>query len=75
MSEALALRRVDLRLDQDTPLMVVQADSPGNKAKKGQDVPVPAGLVESLRDLASFRRNDHYRPMMDIPCHRTGQVM
>ena len=36
VSEALALRRVDLRLDQDPPIIVVRADSPGNKARKGQ---------------------------------------
>ena len=75
VSEALALRRSDVRLDQDPPLIMVRADSLGNKAKKGQEVPVPADLVESLRDLASFRTNDHYRPMMDIPCQRIGQVM
>ena len=54
VSEALALRRVDLRLDQDPPIIVVRADSPGNKARKGREVPVPADLVESLHDLASF---------------------
>ena len=75
VSETRALRRVDLRLDQEPPLIMVRADSPGNKAKKCHEVPVPADLMESLRDLASFRGNDHYRPMMDIPCHRTGQVM
>ena len=36
VSEALALRRVDLRLDQDPPIIVVRADSPGNKARKGR---------------------------------------
>ena len=75
VSEALALRRVDLRLDQDSPLIVVRADSPGNRAKKGREVPVPADLVESLRDLASFHSKDHYRPMMDISRQRIGQVM
>ena len=34
VSEALALRRVDLRLDQDPPIIVVRADSPGNKAAR-----------------------------------------
>ena len=52
VSEALALRQVDLRLDQDPPIIVVRADSPGNKARKGREVPVPADLLESLRDLA-----------------------
>ena len=75
VSEALALRRVDLRLDQDPPIIVVRADSPGNKAKKGREVPVPADLVESLRDLASSHSKDHYRQMMDITRQRIGQVM
>ena len=34
VSEVLALRRVDLHLDQDPPVIVVRADSPGNKARK-----------------------------------------
>ena len=61
VSEALALRRVDLRLDQDPPIISVQADSPGNKAKKGREVPVPADLLESLGDLASFHSKDRHR--------------
>ena len=75
VSEALALRRVDLRLDQDPPIIVVRADSPGNKARKGREVPVPADLVECLRDLASFHSKDHYRSMLDISRQRIGQVM
>ena len=39
VSEALALRRVDLRLDQDPPIILVQADSPGNKAQQGPGGP------------------------------------
>ena len=66
VSEALALRRVDLRLDQDPPIIVVRADSPGNKARKGREVPVPADLVESLHDLESFHNKDRQRPMLDI---------
>ena len=75
VSEALALRRVDLRLDQDPPIIVVRADSPGNKARKGREVPVPADLVESLRDLASFHNKDHYQPMLNLSRQRIGQVM
>ena len=75
VSEALALRRVDLRLDQEPPIIVVQADSPGNKARKGREVPVPADLVESLRDLASFHNKDHYQPMLNLSRQRIGQVM
>ena len=43
VSEASALRRVDLRLDQASPIIVVRADSPGNKARRGRAVPVLAG--------------------------------
>ena len=75
ISEALALRRVDLRLDQDPPIIVVRANSPGNKARKGREVPVPADLVESLRDLASFHNKDHYQPVIDLSRQRVGQVM
>ncbi len=75
VSETLALRRTDLRLYLHPPIIVVRADSPGNKAKKGREVPVPADLVESLRDLASFHNKDHYQPLMDISRQRIGQVM
>ena len=75
VSEALALRRVDLRLDQDPPIILVQADSPGNKARRGREVPVPADLIESLRDLASFHSKDHYQRLIDISRQRIAQVM
>ena len=75
VSEALALRRVDLRLDQDPPIIVVAADSPGNKGRRGREVPVPADLVESLRDLASSHSKDRQRPMLDISRWRLSQVM
>ena len=75
VSEALALRRVDLRLDQDPPIIVVRADSQGNKACKGREVPVPAHLVESLHDLASFHNKDRQRPMLDMSRRRLSQVM
>ena len=75
VSEALALRRVDLRLDQDPPIIVVRADSPGNKARKGREVPVPADLVESLHDLASFHNKDRQRAMLDISRWRLSHVM
>ena len=75
VSEALALRRVDLRLDQHPPIIVVAADSPGNKGRRGREVPVPADLVESLRDLASSHNKDHYQPMLNLSRQRIGQVM
>ena len=75
VSEALALRHVDLRLDQHPPVIVVRADSPGNKSKKGREVPVPADLLESLRDLESFHTKDRQKPMLDISRQRISQVM
>ena len=66
VSEALALRRVDLRLDQDPPVIVVQANSPSNKARKGREAPAPADLVETLADLASFHSKDRDLPMLYI---------
>ena len=72
---ALALRRVDLHLDQDPPIIIIRADSQGNKARKGREVPVPADLLESLRDLASFHGKDRNRPMLDLSRQRIGQVM
>ena len=75
VSEALALRRVDLRLDQHPPIIVVAADSPGNKGRRGREVPVPADLVESLRDLASSHSKNHYQPMLNLSRQRIGQVM
>ena len=75
VSEALALRRVDLRLDQEPPIIVVQANSPGNKGRKSREVPVPADVVESLRDLASFHTKNRYRPMLHLSRQRIGQVM
>ena len=75
VSEALALRRVDLRLDQHPPIIVVAADSPGNKGRKGREVPVPADLVESLRDLASSHSKNHHQPMLNLSRQRIGQVM
>ena len=58
MSETLALRRVDLRLYQEPPITMVRVDSPGNKVRNGREVPVPADLVESLHDMASFHSKD-----------------
>ena len=75
VSGTLALRRVDLRLDQDPPIIVVGADSPGNKARKGREVPVPADLVKSLRDLASVHIKDRYQPMLNLSRQRVDEVM
>ena len=63
VSEALALRRVDLRLDQHLPIIVVAADSPGNKGSQeaGRSRCRPT-CVDSLRDLASFHSKNHHQP-------------
>ena len=66
VSEALSLRRSDLRLGQKPPVMSIRPEAPGNKARKGREVPVPADLLESLADLASFHAKDRDRPMLDI---------
>ena len=66
VSECLSLRPADLRLNQDPPILSLRPDVPGNKAKRGREVPVPADLVESLADLASFHRKERQRPLFDI---------
>lgn len=63
VSEALSLRRSDLRLNQDPPVISVRPETPGSK---GREVRIPADLVESLADLASFHSKDRNRPMLDI---------
>ena len=45
------------------------------RAARGREVPVPADLVESLRDLASSHSKDHYQPMLNLSRQRIGQVM
>ena len=55
-----------LRLNQAPPAISVRPEAPGNKARKGREVPIPADLVESLADLASFHSKDQNRPMLDV---------
>ena len=59
VSECLSLRPADLRLTQDPPILSLRPDVPGNRAKRGREVPVPA-------DLVSFHRRDRHRPLFDI---------
>ena len=66
VSECLTLRRADLRLNQDLPILSLGPYIPGNKAKRGREVPVPADLVESLADLKFFHRRDRDWPLFDI---------
>ena len=41
-------------------------EAPGNKSRKGREVPTPVDLLEGLADLASFHSKDRSRPMLDI---------
>ena len=75
VSEALSLRRSDLRLNQDPPVISIRPEVPGNKARKGREVPVPADLLQSLADLASFHSKDRDRPMLDITRQWVGESM
>lgn len=47
-------------------MITIRPEAPGNKSRKGREVPVPADLLESLADLASLHAKDHNRPMLDI---------
>ena len=75
VSEALSLRRSDLRLNQDPPVISIRPEVPGNKARKGREVPIPADLLQSLADLASFHSKDRDRPMLDITRQWVGEPM
>ena len=75
VSETLALRRSELRLNHDPPLIIVRGESPGNEAKNEREVPTPADLLESLADLASFHSKDRNKPMLDMSQQWAGQTM
>ena len=66
VSECLTLRRADLRLNQDLPILSLRPYIPGDKAKRGREVPVPADLLESLADLKFFHHRDRDWPLFDI---------
>ena len=75
VSEALSLRRSDLRLNQNPPVISIRPEVPGNKARKGREVPIPADLLQSLADLASLHFKDRDRPMLDITRQWVGETM
>ena len=75
VSECVSLCPADLRLKQDPPIISVRPDITGNKAKVGREVPIPADLVESLADLASFCGKDRYQPMLDYSRQMVGRNM
>ena len=62
IGECLSLRSADLRLTQDPPIISLRREVTGNKSKRGRDVPIPAGLVESLGGLASIHAKNRRRP-------------
>ena len=66
VSEALALRRSDLRLNQDRGDQRPRG-CPGQQGRKDREVPVPADLLESLADLGLFHSKYRSRPKLDIP--------
>ena len=72
VSETLSLRRSDLRLNQDPPVISVRPEAPGNR---GRQVPIPADLVESLADLASFHSKNRNRSMLDISRQWVNECM
>ena len=75
VSEALSLRRTNLRLNQDPPVISVRPEAPGNKPRKGREAPIPADLLESLADLASFHSKERSRPMLDTCRQWVGEAM
>ena len=75
VSEALSLRRSDLQLNQDPPVISIRPEVPRNKARKGREVPIPLDLLQSLADLASFHSKNRDRPMLDISHQRVGESM
>ena len=56
-------------------MLSVRPEAPGNKSRKGREVPIPADLLESLADLASFHSKDRSRPMLDISRQLMGEAM
>ena len=66
VSECLSLCASDLRLSQSPPIISLRPGVRGNKAKKGREIPIPADLVESLRDLASINGRERHRALLEI---------
>ena len=72
VSEALSLRRSDLRLNQDPPVISIRPEVPGSK---GREAPIPVDVLQSLADLASFHSKDRNHPMLDITRQWVGESM
>ena len=70
VSEALALRPSHLRLEQDPPIIVVPVVV-GNKAKKEREVPIPADIVEFVRDRASGKTKALNDTLVSITARQT----
>lgn len=43
-------------------MITIRPEAPGNKSRKGREVPVPADLLESLADLASLHAKEPQPP-------------
>lgn len=72
VSEALSLRPADLRLDQEPPLISLRADVVGNKGKVAREIPIPADLVELMRDRASGKVRVHNDKLFGITRQAVG---
>ena len=48
IGECLSLRPADLRFDQDPPIISLRPEVTGNKAKRGREIPIPAGLASAV---------------------------
>lgn len=56
-------------------MITIRPEAPGNKSRRGWEIPVPADLLESLADLASFHAKDPGRPMLNISMQWVGEAM
>lgn len=75
VSEALSLRPSDLRLDQEPPLVSLPADVVGNKAKVAREIPIPADIIEFVRDRSSGKVRVRNDKLFTISRQAVGQGM
>ena len=75
VSEALAVRPSHLRLDRTPAILSLPADIPGNKGKQAREIPIPADLVEILRDRASGKTKSENRELVALHRNTVWQGM
>ena len=75
VSEALALRPSNIRLDLDPPVVSVPADVVGNKAKQEREVPIPEDIREFVRDRCAGKVKVHNDRLVNITRQAVGQGM